>query len=120
MDSVDARPVVGRRRFLAFRSWRPHCTIEISCQRLHLNYVSLAFTGVPADTEDPRGGHEPPTVHALRTVDDLLGELRTDLVAARIVRVVGPRWLVPTELERIFDELLDEFRRRGGIVEYVG
>ena len=112
------RRSLDRRDFLRFRTVQSRRVLEISCQQLHMNYVNLQFTGA-LDTGDELSFDEPPTVHALRTVDDLCADLRRELDTADVACVVDRSWLVPRELRVAVETLLDEFTTRGGLVEFV-
>lgn len=116
-----------RRDFLRFRTERDTRTVEISCQRLYMDYLERRATGGPPDTGgqsdgnfDPAEEGEPPTAFDERTTEELFANLERDLDGADVLRVTGHRWLSEGdgELLREFDRLVSSFRARGGRVEF--
>ena len=116
-----------RRDFLLFKAQPGTRTVELSCQRLHMDYLERRATGGPADAGghldddfDPAEDGEPPAAFEERTTEQIFANLEGELEDADILRVTGHRWLSEGdgELLREFDRLVSSFRARGGRVEF--
>ncbi len=112
---------MNRRDFLRFKTERGIRTLELSCQRLHMQCLERRVTGSGTDDAfDPVDGGEPPTAFDEPTTEQLFEGLRGDLDGVDLLRVVEHRWLSEgdEELQREFGSLLASFRARGGRVEF--
>jgi hypothetical protein len=116
-----------RRDFLRLRTEQGARTVEISCQRLHMDYLERRATGGSADTGGQLDGNfvqpeegEPPTAFDEQTTEQLFAKLERDLDGADVLHVTGHRWLSEGdgELLRKFNRLIFSFRARGGRVEF--
>jgi hypothetical protein len=112
---------MNRRDFLRLKTERGIRTLELSCQRLHMQCLERRVTGGGTDDAfDPVEGGEPATAFDEPTTEQLFEGLRGDLDGVDLLRVVEHRWLSEggEELQREFGSLLASFRAGGGRVEF--
>ncbi len=112
---------MNRRDFFRLKTERGIRTLELSCQRLHMQCLESRVTGGGTDEAfDPVEEGEPPTAFDKPTTEQLFEGLRGDLDGVDLLRVVEHRWLSEgdEELQREFGTLLASFQARGGRVEF--
>lgn len=63
---------------------------------------------------------EPTAEMALITTGELFRQLERELASADVLRILDRNWLTGTEFKQQVETRVDEFRRRGGQVEYRG
>ena len=111
---------MNRREFLLFRTDKEDRIVELSCQRLYMNYLEVeavarvSWLGIE---DEPNWGGEPPLVRDAPSLDELFGDVERELAAADVLRVREADWLVSEELKRRVDGLIADFLARGGRVE---
>jgi hypothetical protein len=112
---------MGRRDFLSLRTKGRQRVLELSCERLYMQWAdarSRAGAGGAATDDDvqPWEG-EPPTATAVATTEQLLASLDAQLAQVDILRVLDPEWLGDTGFRRDVMARVEGFRRSGGRVE---
>lgn len=89
---------MNRREFLLRTTGRDRHARELSCERLYMKYLDAQLDG---------------------TTPEFLQVIRRDLRAVRCVRLRDAFWLRQEEVKEEFDKIFEEFRSRGGTIEYL-
>jgi hypothetical protein len=105
-----------RRDFLMFRTDGRTKTVELSCERLYMQYVDARRTAEP-DADDAAVNGEPPARFERRSVRQLFDDLAHDLRDADLLRVTHAEWLAEEDFRREVTALVEVVRARGGRVE---
>jgi hypothetical protein len=107
---------MNRRDFLLFRTDGRTKTVELSCERLYMQYVDARRTSEP-DDDDATVNGEPPARFERRSVRQLFDDLAHDLGDADLLRVTDTEWLAQEDFRREVTALVDAVRARGARVE---
>ena len=107
---------MNRRDFLLFKTEGRTKTVEVSCERLYMQYVDARRAPEPAATDLVVDG-EPPARFDRRTVRQLFEDIADDVHDADLLRLTHTEWLAEEDLRREVTALVDAVRGRGGRVE---
>jgi hypothetical protein len=107
---------MNRRDFLMFRTEGRTRTVELSCERLYMQFVDSRTLPDPEETASEGG--EPPARFEMRTTRELFDDLARELTDVDIVRVTQTEWLAADEFGREVEALLHVVRARGTRVDY--
>ncbi len=113
---------MNRRDFLLVRTRGRHRVLELSCERLYVQYFDAESDLGPQDEErvEPAWwSGEPPTIIEKPTSDELFRDLEDELARADVLRVRDRNWLKKGAFQDRFEALLPTFRARGGRVEFL-
>lgn len=112
---------MNRRDFLLFRIDDKRRVVELSCERLYMQYLDAQLTWGPqqdpAVAEGSTWGGEPPAEFEPRSVEQLFANVERDLESADVLVIAEPRWLASEPLQPHLETLIASFRARGGRVE---
>jgi hypothetical protein len=108
---------MNRRDFLLFRTEGHSKLVELSCERLYMQYVDSRHTAGPETAEPLEEGGEPPARFDTRTTRQLFDDVARDLEQADVLRVTQTEWLADEGFRREVDALASTVRLRGGRVE---
>jgi hypothetical protein len=108
---------MNRRDFLLFKTDGRTKTVEVSCERLYMQYVDARLAPEPAATSELVVDGEPPARFDRRTVRQLFADIAHDVHDADVLRITHTEWLAEEEFRREMTVLVDAVRRRGGRVE---
>lgn len=115
------RPAMDRRDFLLLRRRGPKRVVELSCERLYMQWADACSAVGGLDDPDPAGTQswdgEPATQIATPTPDALLDALGRALRDADVLRLLERQWLSDDAFAAAVDARVDVFRARGGSVE---
>ena len=112
---------MNRRDFLLVRTRGNEQVLELSCERLYVQYVDAESNLGPQDEEHREPAWwsgEPPTVIERPTTEELFRGLEEELATADVLRVRDRDWLMKGAFRDRFEALLPTFRARGGRVEF--
>ena len=111
---------IDRRDLLNLRAVRRGRVIEVSCRDLYLRNLDSEYLSAStrASEEDRPWVGEPPADFKERAALPVLQRLRQDLQDAEVVRILDSEWLKTSTLHEPVEEILKEFRARGGTVEW--
>ena len=114
---------MNRRDFLRLTVKGKERTLELSCERLYMQWVD-ARSGLGAKTSADDAeraaavwGGEPPLDVIVPTPEQLFAELEERLAGVQVLRVTGREWLASGAFRREVESRMEAFRRRGGRVE---
>ena len=114
---------MNRRDFLLVRTRGKQRILELSCERLYVQYFDAESDLDSQDQEIPGEpawwSGEPPTVIERPTSEELFRDLEDELARADVLRVRDRNWLMNGAFQDRFEALLPTFRARGGHVEYL-
>jgi hypothetical protein len=110
--------VMNRRDFLLFRTEGRMKTVELSCERLYMQYVDARRAPEP-DAADGVADGEPPARFDKRSVRQLFDHIAHDVRDADLLRITQTEWLTEEDFRREVTALADVVRGRGGRVEIV-
>jgi hypothetical protein len=105
-----------RRDFLLFKTEGRTKTVEVSCERLYMQFVDARRAPEPSATELVVDG-EPPARFDRRTVQQLFADIARDVDDADVLRLTHTEWLTEEEFRHEVTTLVDAVRGRGGRVE---
>ena len=112
---------INRRDLLNLRAVRRGRVVEVSCRDLYMRNLDSEYLSAStraAEGHEPWMG-EPPADFKERAAAPVLQRLRQDLQEAEVVRILDSEWLKASTLHEQVEEILQEFRARGGRVETV-
>ena len=113
---------MNRRDFLLVRTRGKQRVLELSCERLYVQYFDAESELGPqneAQQEPEWWSGEPPTVIERPTSQELFRALEDELARADVLRVRDRHWLKKGAFRDRFESLLPTFRARGGRVEFL-
>lgn len=114
---------MNRRAFLRLTVRGKERTLELSCERLYMQWVDAragdGITGQERETGAGTGAWdgEPPLDVVVPTTEQLFAELERRLVDVQVLAVRGREWLASEDFRREVESRIEAFRRRGGRVE---
>ena len=117
---------MNRRDFLLLRTRGSDRVLELSCERLYMQYVDAQPVAkrrgeeIDGMTEAPWWVGEPPTSMDGPDAERLFRELESDLAEADVLQVRDREWLVTGDFWDRLEALLGGFRARGGRVVAIG
>ena len=117
---------MNRRDFLLLRTQGSDRVLELSCERLYMQYVDAQSVAkrrgeeIDGMTEAPWWVGEPPTSMDGPDAEGLFRELQSDLADADVLQVRDREWLVTGDFRDRLEALLGGFRARGGRVVAIG
>jgi hypothetical protein len=115
---------MNRRDFLLFRTEGRIRVVELSCQKLFVNYLDLcsgiAQAAPEAGTLDDSDwwAGEPPLQIESAAPDDFFRQVQADVMDADQLRVVDMEWVAQGEFRIRVETLLAAFRATGGEIVY--
>ena len=107
---------MNRRDFLLFKTEGRTRTVEVSCERLYMQFVDARRAPEPAAIDLVEEG-EPPARFDRRTVSQLFEDIARDVRDADVLRLTHTEWLTEEQFRREVTALVDAVRGRGGRVE---
>jgi hypothetical protein len=107
---------MNRRDFLMFRTEGRSKIVELSCERLYMQYVDARRSAEP-ESDDAAVNGEPPARFERRSVRQLFDDLAHDLRDADLLRITHAEWLAEEDFLREVTALADAVRARGARVE---
>ena len=114
---------MNRRDFLLVRTRGKQRVLELSCERLYVQYFDAESDLDSRDQVNPGElawwSGEPPTVIERPTSEELFRDLAEELARADVLRVRDRDWLRKGAFRDRFEALLPMFRARGGRVEFL-
>ncbi len=113
---------MNRRDLLLLRTTPKARVVELSCQRLYMQYLDLRRTAA-ATAQDIRQDYwlgEPEPEYAGRDAQELFHDIASQLREADVFRITGRDWLCDEELVKEVERLTSDFAARGGRVEVIG
>ena len=129
----DSRPAgpVSRRDFLTMHTRGEQRILELACEPLYMRYVDAqSQVAAQQDAQKSSVGRadqrnlnhndfgEPSTAFLQPTTQDLIDELEQHLQDADVLLVTGETWLSGNGFAQQIKACLDNFRQRGGQVEF--
>ena len=124
MDDLLGSSAMNRREFLLLKTEGRKRVFELSCEQLYMQYVDAQSAAkrrsekIGTVAGSPWWSGEPPASMDSLDLDELFGDLESDLTDADILQVLDRDWLVSGEFRKRFDTLLASFRARGGQVQF--
>jgi len=119
----SSRPAMNRRQFLRLTVKGRERVLELSCERLYMQWVDArAGLGMdePSSESEPHAPDwdgEPPLDIIVPSTEELFAELERRLSDAHVLKVVGREWLAGEDFRSEVESHIEAFRRRGGRVE---
>lgn len=121
--STELPRTVNRRDFLRLSARGSQHVLELSCERLYMQYVdaeSAQGRPPPSGLSDSRHQFwegEPPAQLDAVTADELFAELERELANADVLCLLGPEWMSKQDFTDKVEACIRKFRARGGRVE---
>ncbi len=108
---------MNRRDFLLLRTEGGTKIVELSCERLYMQYVNAQMPTPPPHITDVEEG-EPSARFETRAPRQLFDDLVKELADVDVLRVTKTEWLTVEDFRREVDRLTATICARGGRVEY--
>ncbi len=114
---------MNRREFLRLTVRGQERVLELSCERLYMQWVDAQAGLGMGDLPDfdelfvSEWEGEPPLDVVTPSPEQLLAELDRRLSDAQVLRIMGKEWLTGDDFRREVESRIEAFRERGGRVE---
>jgi len=117
---------MNRRDFLLFRTRKKERMVELSCERLYMQYLDATAGAARASAHTNEidatswSEGEPPLMIDQPTSEEFFLDLQRELLSADLVRIRDSHWLVDEKIRSRLDAVLAAVRAGGTRVESCG